>query len=239
MTVDATELVVVEDALRAQWARLRDWVEDLDDAALARPSVLDGWSVADLVAHLGRAMNALTACQPADPGTRPLSFGEYVAGYESGAAQIAQTTRELSADLADDRLGGVERLVEEAFAHLVTLRTLAADPVVVARRGPILLSDMLRTRLVELVVHGDDLLRSTERRDDPVDPRALHLVAQVLLDAVVARGGWSLEVVDERAWVRLACGRAEYDVDDLAAAIRAVHTAGAVPDLGTILPVVR
>lgn len=239
MPRDATELVAIEDALRGQWTGLRAWLDGLDDAALARPSVLEGWTVADLVAHLGRAMNALTACQPAEAGTRPLTLADYLSGYERGAADIAETTRDLAARLADDLLGGVDRLVEEAFAHLSTLRTLGADPVVVARRGPIHLSDMLLTRLVELVVHGDDLLRSTDRREDPVEPGALDVVARALLDVVVASGGWSLELADARAWVRLAAGRQAYDVDELAAAVHPVHTAGAVPDLGRLLPLVR
>lgn len=236
---DATELVAVEDAVRAQWVRLRAWLGELTDDELAAPSVLAGWTVADLVSHVGRAIDGLTACQPADAGVRPQSFGQYISGYGDDAEAIATTTRALSAETSDDRLGAVDARVEQAVAHIGTLRTLGPDPVVVSRRGPIRLSDVLRTRLVELVVHGDDLLRSTERREDPVDPAALRLVAQALLDVVVGHGGWNLEVVDERAWVRLACGRAELDVDDLAAAIRDVHTAGSTPDLGTLLPLVR
>jgi hypothetical protein len=96
--------------------------------------------------------------------------------------------------------------------------------------------------VLELVVHADDLGRSVQRArgagpgQDPVDPGALRLVADALLDIVVARGGWSLEVDDARRWVRLAAGRTPYDVDELARALRPEHTSEAVPDLGRMLP---
>lgn len=100
---------------------------------------------------------------------------------------------------------------------------------------------MTVSRVVELVVHGDDLRRSVRRFatavPDPVDPGALDLVARELLAIVVARGGWDLEVVDARRWVRLAAGRTPYDVDELAAALQARWTGDSVPDLGRMLPV--
>jgi len=80
-------------------------------------------------------------------------------------------------------------------------------------------------------------VRGTGTGPDPVDPGALALVAEVLLDVVVARGGWSLEVADARTWVRLAAGRVPYDVDVLAEALHPQYTSDAVPDLGRMLPV--
>lgn len=230
-----TDLTTLEDLLRAQWIRLRTWVGELDGATLARPSTLPGWSVADLVAHLARSLDALAACQPAEAGTVPASLGEYVRQYRGDAEHIARVTRETADEIADDLLGGLDAHAAAALAQLQQLRDVVPDPVVRARRGPILLSDMVMTRLVELVVHADDLARSTGRRA-PIEPAALDAVAGALLGVVVERGGWDLEVRDASTWLRLATGREPYDTDLLTAALAARHTSDSVPDLGAMLP---
>lgn len=240
-TVD--EMNQLDQTLRAQWLALRAWVGRLDADAATRPSVLAGWTVAELVAHLGRAMDALGAAQPTAPGTVPLTLAEYVGGYPERAQAIADITRELAAKIADDPIAGVDRLAEGAFAQLVVLRELGVDPVVQARRAPILLSEMMLSRLIEIVVHADDLLRSTTSAPvltgagtAPLVPAAVTLVSDALLEIAVDRGGWQIEVVDELAWIRLACGRVPYTMENLAAALRPAHTAGGLPDLGDALP---
>lgn len=148
--------------LRRQWTVLRDWVGDVvADGDAGTPSVLDGWSVADLVAHLGRAMDALAACEPVPAGTVPLSLAEYLGTYAGRAADIDRVTRELAAEIADDPLRHVDARVAAAFARLDELGP--TDRVVQARRGPVLLSTMVTSRLTELVVHADDLQRSLAR----------------------------------------------------------------------------
>ena len=235
MSASSGELADATTALRDQWERLRRWVgEVVDDQVAGEPSVLDGWTVAELVAHLGRAMDALAACVPLPDGTVPLTLGEYVGTYAERAAGIAQVTRELAVEIADDPLAGVDQRASAAFERLAELGP--EDRVVQARRGPVLLSTMTVSRVLELVVHADDLARSVPRGVDPVEPGALQLVADALLRVVVARGGWDLEVSDPRRWVRLAAGRQPYDVDELAIALHARYTSDAVPDLGRMLP---
>ena len=142
------------DVLRRQWGTLRAWVGNVVAAGDGgAPSILDGWTVADLVAHLGRAMSALAACEPAPAGTVPLTLAEYLGTYAGRAADIDRVTRELAGQIADDPLRHVDALVAEAFARVDALGP--ADVVVQARRGPVLLSTMIASRLTELVVHAE------------------------------------------------------------------------------------
>ena len=243
-------LAELSDALHAQWELLRRWLDDVAGTPATRaPSVLDGWPVADLIAHVGRSMSALAACEPAPDGTIPLTVGEYIASYAAGAASISAVTHELATEIAADPLAGIDALAAAAFDRLDALGP--SDRVVMARRGPILLSSMVTTRLIELVVHADDLQRSLARPgtssvgrdggvgvgDGPIDRTALDVVARAFLDVVVARGGWDLEITRPLVWVRLATGRVPYDVDVLAQAVTPEYSSDAVPDLGRILPI--
>ncbi len=237
-----TTLAEATTALHTQWDRLRQWVvQVVDDTVGDAPSVLDGWTVTELVAHVGRAMDALAACSPAPAGTVPLSLAEYLGTYAGRAADIAETTRTLAAQVAGDPVAWIDDRAAAAFAALDEL-SREGDVVVQARRGPVRLSTMTVSRVIELVVHADDLSASVRRvpgagaGPDPVDPQALDLVAHELLAIVVARGGWDLEVRDARVWTRLAAGRAPYDVDVLAEALSPRWTGDSVPDLGRMLP---
>lgn len=241
MTADLDE---ISAALRTQWAHLRSWMTPLGDnllGARTKPSSLDGWTNGDLVAHLGRAMDALTACNPAPPGTVPLTLAEYLGSYPDRAQDIADTTRELAESIAAAPLAAVTTLADRALVRLSELGP-DGDLVVQARRAPISLRDMAMSRLIELVVHAQDLVTSLKGTADatgpnnPVERAAQRIVADELLDIVITRGGWALEVTDPGLWIRLATGRTPYNVDDLARAITATYTAGGVPDLGRVLP---
>ena len=242
MTADLPQIT---SALHTQWGRLQSWVGPLGDNLLGqrnKPSVLEGWTIGELVAHLGRAMDALAVCTPAPPGTHPIELAEYVGSYPERAEDIARVTRDLAADISDAPLAAVDALARQALTRLDELSLEGAD-VVQARRGAITLRDMAMSRLIELVVHAEDLVASLKGVVDsagpanPIDREAQRMVADELLDIVVTRGGWDLEVVDPGLWIRLATGRARYNVDDLARAITTDYTADAVPDLGRMLPI--
>jgi uncharacterized protein (TIGR03083 family) len=235
--LSTVEIDTLAAALERQWSRLHRWLGQLDDAALSAPSILDGWSVGDLVAHLGRAMDALAVTRLAEPGTVPLTLAEYLGTYPDRAAEISKVTHELSERIAAAPVREVDAMVRGALARLAELRAEPGDPVLQARRAPILLSEMVLSRLVELVVHGDDLARSTRLPGPgPLDPEATRLVSEALLEVLLDRGGWDLEVVDELAWIRLACGRTPFAVDAVAGALAPRSTADSLPDLGTRLP---
>lgn len=230
-----TDLARTSAVTREQWDTLRAWLDGID-VHDPRPSVLDGWTVADLVAHLARCHRVLPGAVDAPEGTQPQSLAEYLHGYAADAALVAESTREQAREIAADPLGALDTAARRAWEALEAFGP--EDHVVLAKRGPVMLSDLVITRAVEFVVHADDLALSVGAPNPPVTGDALELVAEAFLDIVVTRGGWRLEVVDPLLWVRLAAGRRPYDVDELAEAIRAKFTSDAVPDLGTLLPLV-
>ncbi|GGC04827.1 maleylpyruvate isomerase N-terminal domain-containing protein [Cellulomonas carbonis] len=233
-----TDLATTDRLLRAQWLRLREWLDELDLDSTQAPSVLPGWRVADLVAHLGRSLEALAVTQPAPAGVAPVPLGDYLATYAPRAESIDEATRALAAQISDDPLAALDRVAESAFTQLHDLRATGPDPVVQARVAPLLLSDLALTRLLELVVHGDDLDRSLPHAPgDVVLDEALAVVADALLRVLLGEGGWSLEVVEPRAWVRLACGRTPVDAATIGSALRPVHTSESLPELAGHLPV--
>jgi uncharacterized protein (TIGR03083 family) len=197
-----------EELLREQWLTLRGWLDDagvLDRGQL--PTGLGAWSVSDLVAHLGLGLGMLTEITPAQPGTEPMSFGRYVGHYPPAAEAIAAGTRDLAAELQPDLLAGLDRIAAEAFAAIEGVDW----PVVLGRRGPLTYADYLQTRLLELVVHGDDLERAIDARTSPVVEEAAESVAATLADAYEERSGSRPDVSDPIAWIRLATGRVGTD----------------------------
>ncbi len=171
------------------------------------PSGLGDWSVSDLVAHLGLGLGMLTEITPAEDGAVPMSFGRYVGHYPPAAGAIATNTRNLAAELEGDLLAGLDRIATEAFAAIEGL-TWA---VVLGRRGPLAYSDYLQTRLLELVVHGDDLARATASWTSPVLEEAAESVAVTLADAYEQVAGRRPEVTAAMAWIRTAAGRVSSD----------------------------
>ena len=198
----------VASALREQWAALRSWLDDVDVHEFEDlRSVLPGWTVRELVAHLGYGVELLSAVTPAAPGVRPLTIGSYVVQYQPAAPTIGQATREVAAAMPDV-LAGIDALAQAAWDALDRLHA----PVVMARRGPLTRSDYLVTRLVEVVVHADDLHRSLPvAAASPVLVEAQTIVARALAEAYEARSGTAPDTDGLARWVRTATGRAVSD----------------------------
>ena len=194
----------MERLLRDQWRALRSWLDDVDVRRHGEgPSGLPGWTVRDLVVHLGFGLVMLDEVAAAPPGARPLRVGEYVARYRPAAPIIATATRELAARVPDE-LEAIDALAARAWAAL----DRAVAPVVMGRRGPLARDDFLLTRLVELVVHGDDLHRAVPvPAPSPLLPAAASLVARTLMDAYELRAGRPLPLGPPVEWIRLATGR--------------------------------
>ncbi|SEE91859.1 maleylpyruvate isomerase N-terminal domain-containing protein [Ruania alba] len=227
------------DELRDQWDLLRGRLEEMGSEVLASPSSLPDWTVGDLVAHLGRALDAIIAAEPdsADAPSEPVPLADYLAGYAADFARIDRVTREFAAAIADDPLTGLDRTAERAFAHLATLADAGPDAVVRTRRAPITVQDFVVTRLVELVVHGYDLAPAMTA-PAPVDAGARELVAQALVEVVNRRTGYDLTVADAATWIKAATGRGSWDDVVAREALRAEYLSEGLPDLRSALPLV-
>lgn len=149
----------------------------------------------------------LAEITPAPPGPVRLSLRRYIAAYPPAATTIATQTQELAGELAEDLLAGVDRIADDAWRALEQI----TYPTVMGRRGPLTRHDYLMTRLLELVVHGDDLHRLVPVSSNPVLDEAADAVADALAVAYREAAGGQADTSDRLAWIRLAAGRVPSD----------------------------
>ena len=234
-----------------------DAIDGLTAEQLATASVLSGWSVRDLTAHLVVVADSVCHIEPLPANAGVLSVSEYLAGYADRAERIDSLTREAEGELADIPAAYRERW-DDALARLAAF---ADVDKVLARRGAARLADLVITRVIELVVHADDLARSLPQLQMTAPPPdAERLVTRVLLDVLATRHpGRTLEVrippvaavqclpgprhtrgtppgvveTDPRTWVRLASGRLGWDQ---AVEEGLVTASGQRADLSSFLP---
>lgn len=157
------------------------------------PSVLEGYEIGGLAGHLARAV--LTAhwyLDMPEPDPPTISAAEYYAAH-TPAAVDADREVQIRARGSETAKGGWARLyldVGRAADHLES--RLAAEPaehrIPVLGRA-ILLEEYLKTRIVELVVHVDDLARSVGVATPPLPIEASHVAIEVLVDAARVRHG--------------------------------------------------
>jgi uncharacterized protein (TIGR03083 family) len=194
----------VRTLLEQQYAALSGWLDEVPVSAhLDEPVGLGDWTVRELVAHLGLGIGLSRFVTASPAGSVPLTFAQYVGHYPPNAGQIDRQTHELTETFGDDVVEGFRRLAMEAFTAL----DATPGAVLQARRGPIARDDYLTTRLLELVVHADDLQRALGRTDAPLVPAAVDAVAEALAAAYLEHAG---RAPDHRAgmdWVRRATGR--------------------------------
>lgn len=198
-------------ALAEQWHAITHWLAGLGRTEVESPSILTGWTVRDLAAHLVPAMGVLAGSQPVPTGTAvDHDLASYLRSYSDNADGILRGAIEAAQPQGDDGAGALRARLEargtEALEHLAALRAEGITLVRV-RRGVVTLDMLVMTRLIELVVHGDDLARSVDQ-PGPVQPAALDLVSAALA-RIAERDAPGLRVLDAAAWVRLAAGRSE------------------------------
>jgi uncharacterized protein (TIGR03083 family) len=163
-------------------------------------SVLHGLTVGALAAHLYMAIrrleSALAQPEPEAPRVVAGIADFYGPNRMDDSGQLDDAFHVAIRAEAAERSGqGASALVERLEALFDRLRaSLAGEamkrlvPVLRIEGGAALLSDYLRTRVVELLVHADDLAASVGIEIDP-PPEAVSAVFGVFLDLARARSG--------------------------------------------------
>jgi uncharacterized protein (TIGR03083 family) len=244
-------------ALLGQARAVLDAVRALPADAYDLPTRLTGWRVRELVAHLARQVEPMSRVLAADPepGPADLSLTRWTAATATIAALLDEDTREALAASPDP----AARLADAVAELAADLADPLPDRVVRITLGTMTAADFAVTRLVELVVHGDDLAAAT---GTPVrhDRQALGTVTRLLADALAERApGNSVELrvppfaavqcvagprhtrgtppnvveTDPLTWLRLACGRTTWPA---ALASGALTASGDRADLTGHLP---
>jgi uncharacterized protein (TIGR03083 family) len=255
----AQQLRKAGSAIVAQAEMVQTWIDELDEADFAQPSVLVGWDVRTLIGHLLLMQLGVVRVLGLPSTSRPLPVEEFVRLYRRDVSQIAQSTIQTTADSTP----AVLRVALSAATERA--RTVLAEPgpeVVQAPRGPLRISDWLSTRLVEWVIHSDDLSRSFPDHDPvPLARPALAGAVRTLAEILAAQApGKSVELrvppfvavqaitglrhtrgtppnvveTDPVTWLRLATGRQSWSDAMSAAQVRA---SGSRANLSEYLPV--
>ena len=237
------------------------WLSELPDDSYQRPTVLAGWDVRMLVAHLVLIERGTVRVLGLPSSEKPLTPYAFVARYRSSVEAIAASTAETAGDHSGPELvAALHQAIETAPAALAGPH----PPVLKAPRGPLRTDDWIETRIIELVVHADDLNRTFPERE-PVPlvrsalGRTMRTLAQMLADG---HPGRSVEVrippyaavqcglgdpgpthtrgtppnvveTDTITFLRLASGRLSWS--DAVAAGK-VHASGLRADLSSALP---
>ena len=148
-----------QDALLEQSGTVLGWLQGLAPEAFERPTVLPGWTVRQLTGHLLLVHTGLAQSLDQPTTGSALQIHEFVKRYRRDVEMITAATLEASAGLTGAE---VVAQLESAIDDLAIKLQGGARPsqVITTRRGPTTIEDYLATRIVELVVHTDDLNRS-------------------------------------------------------------------------------
>jgi uncharacterized protein (TIGR03083 family) len=247
----------IRSAVLAQLGNVRQAVGTLTPEQLAAPTRLGGWTVRELVAHIGMAVTAVhRSLDLPEPARQDAVLLDWPFATVASASAIDDFTRGLTErhpDLDTYLADAEEGLRERLDAHPPT-RLLQTNA------GALPLADYLVTRTVELVVHTDDLNAAVPGLDVPYDRQALAAATRLLADALAVKApGGATEVrvppyavvqcvagprhtrgtppnvveTDPLTWVRLATGRLDWKD---AVADAKVSASGERADLGGLLP---
>jgi uncharacterized protein (TIGR03083 family) len=180
-------LADLQPAYAAQQAALVSWLGALPTTVWDQPSRLAGWTVRDLAFHATDMTAVVVRALAAGPvHEQPLSVAGYTAMWLSVADEIAARDRENARDL--DAAGVLENAAAARAELMDALEGVDGDPIIAGRRGPLRLSDLMTTRVNELVVHSLDLSASAPDQE-PVrlEPRALGISCRMLTGILAER----------------------------------------------------
>lgn len=243
-------------AFTEQADALAQWLTEFAEPQFAAPSVLDGWDLHTLLAHVVLVKRGLGERLRQASAQRATPLADYVRGYRQNVDSIAGRT----AGVAEAATAG-ELLAQLRTADQLPTGSTERD-VIEGPLAPITMLDWVRTRVVDLVVHCDDFSRSCPGRAPvPLVRSALGTAVRTLAEVLAAQApGHSVEVrvapfvavqavagprhtrgtppnvveTDALTWLRLATGRVEFG---RAVAAGTVRASGLRADLSAHLPV--
>jgi len=200
-TVQLVASGIVVDAFRAEAERLSEMVSGNDEAGFTAPSPCPPWTVGELLYHVriavGRVTGMLAEPEPAE-GPLVSAVGYYRPGQRfSSASNMERITDARKGATALATGTAIVRDFEQAWRESWALaRAAPQDRVVRTRHGDrMLLTEFLRTRVLELAVHGLDLATGLGRQ-----PWMTAAAASVLAGLLLPAGTTAQMLLDETGW---------------------------------------
>ena len=183
------------ESLLEQSRTVLAWLGRLSPEEFSTASVLPGWDVRTLTGHLVLIHAGLSRMLDRPTGSAQVPLPEWVRRYRRDVDQIDALTSSTAGDHHGTEL--VSQLAEAVTA--LEERLLSDEPlppVLDSPRGATTLLDFLATRVVEVVVHADDLSRSLPGQPAIVlHRRALSLCSRTLTSVLAGQHpGRSIEV---------------------------------------------
>ncbi|MGI3779455.1 MAG: sterol carrier family protein [Janthinobacterium lividum] len=183
------------EALVEQGWAVHDWCAELPPEAYARESVLPGWDTRALLAHLDQLLDGMLTVLARPTREAPLADDVLVGRYAEASDRMSR--RVLDHATANEPPVLLDRLAAALDRAAAVLGSPAPLPAAVSSaRGPVTPADLVATRVVELVVHADDLSRTfAEREPVPLLRPALGVASRALANVMATRfPGRSVEV---------------------------------------------
>ncbi len=162
------------------------------------PSALDGMTVGALSAHLVRAAGATIAyLDRTDPAARPTAELLTSVTYFHAAVDspIHDRIKDVSADEASIGPAEMAKKCRSLAADMAARLTAEPDDRLVAALGDrmLTLDDFCRTRLIEVLLHVDDLAVSVGQPRPETDPEGPSIVIDIITRiARDRRGDWEM-----------------------------------------------
>ena len=161
----------------------------------AEPSVLPGYRVGGLAAHLVRGMETIRTYVGADTlipaGVEtvdaPGYYARVLARHDPLTSEFHAAVRDRGEQRVDEGHAALVAAAADAAAWLLAT-DLDTDRVIAVLDGvTIRVDDYLATRLVELAIHSDDLARSVGIEPPPFDEEIWTAVAELLAELTLRR----------------------------------------------------
>ncbi len=201
------EYTNLKAAIQNQGALIVEIIKPLTVAQWQAPSRLSGWDVFTLVAHTMRAPLVVSeyGATTLDVPPKRDRYNYYHFEGPTIAAAVSQRAHSTAASLSRETIVTTfEQVLAEAMA---TLNRLDPAAVITSTFGPIRVDDYSVTRIIELSIHGLDLLVSLGQ-PLRLDPQAQAITVDVL-EKLLNRPR-PADLTDDLQFIEVAAGRVEY-----------------------------